>query len=90
MDFSSTIACDLDLMLQDRAIRSVRRFFEDLIRFAETVQKPNPIWGFSDKMGAQTAVSALKRVVLTLLPKDLGDDYVRAEHFAIRDVGVEA
>jgi hypothetical protein len=90
LDFSSTIACDLDLMLRDQAIRSVRRFFEELFRFAETVQKPDPTWGLSDKMGAQTAVSALKRVVLSLLPKDLGADYRRAEHFAIRDVGATA
>ena len=90
LDFSTTIVCDLDRMVRDNAIRSVRRFFEDLIRFAETVQQPNPTWGFSDKMGQKTAVSALKRVVLSLLPKQLGADYVRAEHFAVRDVGLTA
>jgi hypothetical protein len=37
-------------------------------------------------MGGRTAGSALKRVILSLLPKDLGADYRRAEHFVIRDV----
>jgi hypothetical protein len=86
LDMSSTIVCDLDRMIRDQAIHSVRRFFEDVFRFAEGVKTPDPTWGFSDEMGSRTAGSALKRVILSLLPKDLGADYRRAEHFAIRDV----
>lgn len=86
LDFNSTIVCDLDRMIRDQAIHSIRRFFEEVFRFAEEVNTPNPTWGFSDEMGACTADSALKRVILSLLPKDLGSDYRRAEHFAIRDV----
>ncbi len=86
LDFSSTIVCDLDRMIREQAIHTVRRFFEDVFRFAEGVQAPDPTWGFSDEMGVRTAGSALKRVILSLLPKDLGADYRRAEHFAIRDV----
>jgi len=86
LDFSSSIVCDLDRMIRDHAIHSARRFFEDVFRFAEGVEKPDPTWGFSDEMGARTAGSALKRVILSLLPRDLGTDYQRAEHFAVRDV----
>jgi hypothetical protein len=86
LDFTSGIACDLDRMVKDGAIQSVRRFFEDIFRFAETAQTVDPTWGFSDQQGLRTAGSALKRVVLSLLPKHLGDDYKRAEHFAIRDI----
>lgn len=86
LDFSSAIVCDLDRMIRDGAIHSVRRFFEDVFRFAEGAKTPDPTWGFSDTMGARTAGSALKQVILSLLPKDLGNDYKRAEHFAIRDV----
>jgi hypothetical protein len=86
LDFSSTIVCDLDRMIRDKAIYSVRRFFEDVFRFAEDVRAPDPTWGFSDNMGIHTAGSALKRVILSFLPKDLGTDYCRAEHFVIRDV----
>lgn len=86
LDFHSTIACDLDQMIRDTAIHSSRRFLEDVFRFSENVQLPDPTWGFSDKMGTNTASSALKRVILSLLPKDLGTDYQRAEHFAIRDL----
>jgi hypothetical protein len=88
LDFNSAIVCDLDGMIRDKAILSVRRFFEDVFRFAEEANTTDPTWGFSDTMGARTADSALKRVILSLLPKDLGDDYRRAEHFAIRDVSV--
>jgi hypothetical protein len=86
LDFKSAIVCDLDRMIRDQAIHSVRRFFEDVFRFVESVKTPDPTWGFSDEMGVRIGGSALKRVILSLLPKDLGADYRRAEHFAIRDV----
>jgi hypothetical protein len=73
-------------MIRDHAIHSVRRFFEDVFRFAESVTDPDPTWGFSDEMGVRTAGSALKRVILSLLPEELGAAYRRAKHFAIRDV----
>lgn len=51
LDFSSAIVCDLDRMIRDHAIPSVRRFFEDVFRFAESVTDPDPTWGFSDEIG---------------------------------------
>lgn len=86
LDFGSAIVCDLDRMIRDGAIQSIRRFFENVFHFSEETKAADPTWGFSDRMGAHTAGSALKRVILSLLPKGLGDDYKRAEHFAIRDV----
>jgi hypothetical protein len=88
LDFGTSIVCDLERMIRDGAIHSCRRFFEDVCRFAEEVQAPDPTWGFSDEMGVRTAGSALKRVILSLLPKEIGGDYRRAEHFVIRDVSV--
>lgn len=90
LDFKSAIACDLDRMVKDGAIQSVRRFFEDIFQFAETAQIADPTWGFSDEQGLRTAGSALKRVVLSLLPRHLGEDYRRAEHFAIRDISASS
>jgi hypothetical protein len=90
LDFTSAIACDLDRMMKDGAIQGARRFFEDIFHFAETVQTLDPTWGFSDEQGLRTAGSALKRVVLSLLPKHLGDDYRRAEHFAVRDISLSS
>jgi hypothetical protein len=77
-------------MISDRAIRSVRRFLEDVFRFAEASDSADPTWGFSDELGSRTVGSALKRVILTLLPKKLGDDYRRAEHFAVRDISARS
>ena len=48
----------------------------------------DPTWGFSDEQGLRTGGSALKRVVLSLLPRQLEDDYRHAEHFAIRDISI--
>ena len=86
IDFSSTIVCQLDAMKEDKAIPSVERFFESIFRFAESADDRDPTWGFSDKQGLSVAGSALKRVVLSLLPRNLAADYRKAVHFAIRDV----
>lgn len=86
IEFRSTIVCQLDSMKEDKAIPSVERFFESIFRFAESADDTDPAWGFSDKQGLSVTGSALKRVVLSLLPRELGTDYRKAEHFAIRDV----
>jgi len=87
LKYSSMICCQLDSMKSDQAIQSVERFFESVFRFAESADDEDPTWGFSDKQGISVAGSALKRVVLSLLPKGLDADYKKAEHFGVRDVG---
>jgi hypothetical protein len=88
LDFLSTICCQLDAMKGDQAIQSVERFFETVFRFAESANDEDPTWGFSDSQGIEVAGSALKRVVLGLLPKGLDAEYKKAEHFAVRNVGL--
>jgi hypothetical protein len=58
LDFTSAIACDLDRMMRDGAIQSVRRFFEDTFQFAETAQTADPTWGFSDEQGLRETCGA--------------------------------
>ena len=87
LDYTSMICCQLDAMKSDQAIPSIERFFETVFRFAESANDEDPTWGFSDKQGIGVAGSALKRVVLSLLPKGLDSDYKKAEHFVVRDVG---
>lgn len=87
LDYTSMICCQLDAMMADQAIQSIERFFELIFRFAESANDEDPTWGFSDKQGIGVAGSALKRVVLSLLPRGLDADYKKAEHFAVRDVG---
>ena len=88
IDFGSTIVCQIESMKEDKAIPSVERFFESIFRFAESAGNLDPTWGFSDEQGLSVAGSALKRVVLSLLPTNLDADYRKAQHFAIRDVAI--
>lgn len=88
LDFSSTICCQLNKMKEDKAISSVADLFESVFRFAESATGEDPTWGISDRLGIKIARSALKRVVLGLLPKELGGDFRKAEYFAVRNVGI--
>lgn len=86
IDFSSIVLCQLDSMLEDKAIGSIERFFESIFRFAEENKDDDPAWGFSDAQGFKVGTSALKKFALSLLPKDCAEAYKQAEHFAVRDV----
>jgi len=90
IDFSSAISCQLDKMKREGAITSVEAFFEEIFRFSETTRGRDPTWGFSDKKGIAIAGSALKRLILELLPRKIGDDLRRLEHLAVRDVSFSA
>lgn len=86
IDWSSAIYCDLDQMKRDNAITSVRRFFEDIFRFVDSYEGDDPVWGFSDKQGIANAGSALQRIILSLLPKNIGKIYCETKHLAVKDL----
>ena len=86
IDFKTAIVCDLDKMKADGAIGSVQRFFEDIFQYAKSCSGEDPAWGFSDKMASESTKSALLLFVLSLLPKNLGKDVHRLQHFAVRDI----
>jgi len=83
----SAVLCYLDRMKHDGAIISVEMFFEEIVQYAESASGDDPTWGFSDERGIEIAGSALKRLVLSLLPRNLGEDVRRAAHFAVVDIG---
>ena len=86
LDFGSMMCCRLDVMKNDRTILNVGEFFESVFKFAEnSINDTNPTYTFSNKQGIGIACSALKRFLLSHLPKGLDADYRRAEHLAVRD-----
>ncbi len=89
IDFSSMVLCQLDKMLEDKAISSIETFFETVFRFAESSTDLDPCWGFSDAQGWKIGVSSIRRALLSLLPKGITEDYLKAEHYVVRDVGLK-
>lgn len=72
-------------MKEDGAIKSVETFFKQIVDYVSSTDGTDPTWGFSDKQGLKSGMSWLKRLVLSLLPKDLGKLYQEASHFTVRD-----
>lgn len=88
LDFSSSIVCNLLLMNKENVIRSVPNLFEDIFRFVETQSGYDPTWNFSDAIGLKTSGLALKKLVLSLLPKDIGKGIENVSHFAVKDLSI--
>jgi hypothetical protein len=89
LDFTSAITADLMTMKADGAITSVGWFFERIFRYAERQDGSDPTWGFSNQAAKHVAGSALKSLLISLLPKGLQEDIKRAFHFAVRDVSIQ-
>ena len=86
--FDKTMACQLDKMKKDEAITSIDIFFESIVEFVERYDGPDPVSAFSDEQGLRVAGSAFKDGALALLPGKVGSEYKKAEHFAIRNLGL--
>lgn len=74
IDFSSAVVVDLDKARQDSAVVTVEHLFEDIVRYAENQSASDPAWGFSDSMGWRIGGSALKQLILHMLPGPLRAD----------------
>ena len=64
-------------------------FFERIFRYAENQDGLDPTWGFSDQEGKRVVGSALKSMLISLMPKGLQEDTRRAFHFAVADVSIQ-
>ncbi|MCD8544858.1 MAG: hypothetical protein LRY52_08420 [Sulfurospirillum cavolei] len=72
-------------MQKDKAFSSVRAFFEDLIRYAQSDELAD-IWKYSDKQGQKIGKNFLKDTIIGFLPKKLQGAYHQAKHYAIREI----
>lgn len=87
LDFGRAVVCNLDKMKKDGAIVSIESYFEDIFKFAESTNGDDPTWGFSNKKGTDVAGSALKRLLLSLVPDTISEEAKHAAHFAVKNIG---
>ena len=83
LDFSETLVCDLDKMLQQGAITSVARFLEELFRFGEN-SSTKDVFDYSDFKFLDSSKRTLWRWLLDRLK--VRGYFERTEPFAIRDI----
>jgi len=86
LDFKGAVLCYLDRMKKDGSIISVEMLFERIIQYAENSAGDDPTWGFSDERGRERLGSALKKLILSFLPRNLGEDVMQAAHYAVVDI----
>ena len=89
LDFSTAISADLVKMKSDGTINSVGSYFESIFQYSENQNGSDPTWGFSDQAGKRVAGSALRSLLISLLPKGLRDDAKHAFHDAVVDVSIQ-
>ncbi len=85
-DFSRSIVCHIDDLVEIKAFSSIEAFFEKLFRHAEYASSENPIWELSDQFGMSTIQSGLRRFLLSLLPKNLLGELDIIAKFAVTDI----
>lgn len=86
LNYSDSIVCNLEAMAKDNAFTSVRSFFAGIFSYAKSHSDSNPTWAMSDKSGLAIGKSAIKDAILSLLPSTLKGSYLKAEHYAVRNL----
>lgn len=86
LTYETAIVCNLEAMLRDNAITSVRAFFTSIFDFSNSAIRDNVTWALSDVEGAKVAKDFLRDTVLNLLPTSVAKGYRKARHVAIRDI----
>lgn len=86
LDYQTAIVCNLERMAKDKAFTSVRSFFEDIFKFTKENTTSSNAFNLSDRKGLDIGASAIRNCILSLLPKNIRDDYKKIEHYAIRNL----
>jgi len=89
LDFDSALSITLERLKHDGALADVGILFERIFAYGEAYQGSDPTWGFSDREGKTLVASALRNVVLSILPKPLREDAKTAFHFVSKSLGRE-
>lgn len=84
LDYKSAIVFNLEQMMADKTITSVRAFFNMIFAYAKG--KGRSTLALSDAEGMRLARGALKEAMLGLLPAVLSGKAAAATHYAVRDI----
>jgi hypothetical protein len=86
LNLDSSISLNLASMINCKTISSVMELFENLFKHTAQQEGNNPTWGFSDKIGIDHIKDAIKRLVLSCLPKGIDSDLLKIEQYAVKDI----
>jgi len=90
IDYENAIVMDIDRMISDGAIQSVRRLFEEIIRFVEHNNSDDPLIEYSDYKSVRVIGKSLIESLLIALPKALSNyfemGWQRGKHYQVLDL----
>jgi hypothetical protein len=83
LDFSTMIVLDLALMIEERAILSVPRLFEDICGFCEANPFEASTSRFSNNRGVTELGALMLETIVDAFPKAGGAAWKRGKHFRV-------
>jgi hypothetical protein len=90
IDFNEAINLDLDDAKKEGSIDSIEKFFESIFRYAEKQSGEDPLWGFRKKIISKSISSVLKELVLSLLPKGIGQSIKKSSFSLMKSINQKA
>jgi len=90
LDLRSAICITLESVKNNENIPEISMLFESIFRYAENPDPTDPVFGFSDKMGAAIGKQALKSLFVSILPKPLQTNAKAAFSYAVRNISKTA
>lgn len=90
LDYENAIVMDIDKMIRDEAIESVRRLFEEIIGFVEQNSSDDPLIKYSDFKSFKVVGKSLVESLLLAIPKALSNyfekGWQRGKHYQVLDL----
>lgn len=86
VDFSSSIALQLDILKERKLIDSIERFFEIIFRFAKTYKGDDPIRALTVQEMRVSLANGISKMLMSIIPKESKEKAEYAVEFAVKDL----
>ena len=86
ISFAPSNAVNLEKMLKDQAITSVRSYLEQISALADKYEGNDPVSYLSDQFGVKIGGEFLENALLSLVPAPIKDAWKAAKHHAVQSI----
>lgn len=84
-DLSKTIVLDFDQLKDEKVTIGVSKMMEKIFRHAKKSNSHDPLAELSNLLGLDTGAKSLKKVLLSLFPRDSGQELAKLVHLRTKD-----
>lgn len=84
LDFSQAVYFSMEQLIRDKGTPNLSSYLESLVQFVDDYQGEDPLWDYSDAMGARITKNGIMKLLLRLIPSEVREQAKVAFHYAVK------